>query len=186
MKTLFIRIEEDSENGSQFLVNVQPGVLYETMRDFIVYSTHIMPEETVNAISSKLDTDEISLDLINTICWSTGAVGSVLEATLEQELVSPIIESLIDLLDKTDDEVKYVIISGLVFISGSLKNFFELEDNISILSNIVELAFSVFPKLTAEQQIMIATYFKKTSRLSSAMLNNTPSGKSVSILEYLV
>ena len=181
-----IRVEEDSENGSQFLVNVQPGVLYETMRDFIVYSTHIMPEETVNAISSKLDSDEISLDLINTICWSTGAVGSVLEATLEQELVSPIIESLIDLLDKTDDEVKYVIISGLVFISGSLKNFFELEDNISILSNIVELAFSVFPKLTAEQQIMIATYFKKTSRLSSAMLNNTPSGKSVSILEYLV
>ena len=180
-----LRVEEDSQNGSQFLINVTPGVLYETMRDFLVYSMIIMPSETAEAVGSKLSESEATTEHVNAICWSTGAIGGVLKAEEEQDLMTPILEALFSLLDSCDDDVKYSIISGLVFISGSLKNFFELDDNVTILANIVGLAFSVFSELDEEQQIMIATYFKKTSKLSAVMLNSTPSGKENTILQSL-
>ena len=179
-----LKVEEEAQNDGQYLINVTPSVLYEAMRDFLVYSMIIIPENTTEAITLQFE-EELSADQINSICWSTGAIGGVLDASEEQPIISPIIESLFNHLEHAEDDVKYSIIAGLVFISGTLKNFFELEDNISILSNIVELAFSVFPELDEEQQIIIATYFKKTSRLSAAMLNNTPSGKSCTILQGL-
>ena len=181
-----LQVEESSKSGSKFLVNVQPGVLYETMRDFIVYSTHLMPEETVQAISEKFEAEEVTVDLINSICWSTGAIGGVLEPRSEQELITPVISSIIELIGSSEGELKYAAIAGMIFIAGSLKKYFELDDNIEVLDNTTDLTFSVLPEIEEEQQIMIATYFKKTAKLSAELMNATIEGKDGTILQRIV
>lgn len=179
-----LQVEEDGAIGSQFAI--QPGTLYDSMHEFLVYSTHLNPQSTAESIQHLLETETVTIDLVNRICWCMGAIGGVLDAADEQTLLGPILTSILDLLDTVEEEeIRTSIVAGVSFASSSLKNFFELEDNMNILEVICNHVLSTLPTVEPSMQIVLSSNFNKICRSSMQLLCNSPSGKDISIVESL-
>lgn len=100
---------------------------YNTMRECLVLLTNINSDDTTQAILDKLEElhEEWSIDTLNCVCWSAGAITGALQPSDEKKFVIAILKVLLELsaneAASTDD--KAMIASGLMFVCSSYPRF---------------------------------------------------------------
>ena len=83
MKVLIVENEE-GEIVREFMKESDTIVLYKSMRELLVYLTHLDVADTENILTEKLqkqvDGSEWSWQNLNTLCWAIGSISGAMSA----------------------------------------------------------------------------------------------------------
>lgn len=102
--------------------------LYKSLRDVLVYLTHLDVHDTRNIMLSKLDrqTDgsEWSWHNINTLCWAIGSISGAMDFQLEKYFLSTVLSELLKLTEKKrGKDNKAVVASNIMYIIGQYPRY---------------------------------------------------------------
>ena len=96
-----VMIVED-ENGQivrEVLKDSDSVVLYKSMREALIYLTHLNPEDTQETMLEKLqkqvDGSEWSWRNLNTVCWAIGSISGALSEQAEKNFLVKVIKDLL-------------------------------------------------------------------------------------------
>ena len=96
-----VMIVED-ENGQivrELLKDSDSVVLYKSMREALIYLTHLNPEDTQETMLEKLqkqvDGSEWSWRNLNTVCWAIGSISGALSEQAEKNFLVKVIKDLL-------------------------------------------------------------------------------------------
>lgn len=141
LKVLIVENEE-GEIVREFMKEIDTIVLYKSMRELLVYLTHLDVVDTETILTEKLakqvDGSEWSWNNLNTLCWAIGSISgamseyrfwavcvpySVDEETEKRFLVT-VIKDLLGLCEiKRGKDNKAVVASDIMYIVGQYPRF---------------------------------------------------------------
>ena len=77
-------VESDGEIQREFIKDTDTIALYKSMRECLIYLTHLDPVDTENIMSAKLnkqiDGSEWSWSNLNKLCWGIGSISGAMGA----------------------------------------------------------------------------------------------------------
>ena len=104
--------------------------LYKSMRECLVYLTHLDPNETQDQIAQKLslqDGPEWSWHNLNTLCWAVGSISGAMSEEQEKNFLVTVIRELLRLVElKKGKDNKAVIASNIMYVVGQYPRFLRL------------------------------------------------------------
>jgi exportin-1 len=126
-----VLIEED-ENGEIVRATMKDTVaitLYKSMRECLIYLTHLDPEDAQLSMLRKLDAQvdtgpasEWSWNNLNTLCWAIGSISGALTETAEKTFLVKVIKDLLNLCEqKKGKDHKAVIASNIMYVVGQVR-----------------------------------------------------------------
>lgn len=101
---------------------------YKTMRDAIVYLTHLNYEDSEQIMLKKLDRQlaggEFSWNGLNTLCWAIGSISGAMGEPDEKRFLVSVIKDLLKLCeDQRGKDNKAVVASNIMYIVGQYPRF---------------------------------------------------------------
>jgi len=101
---------------------------YKTMRDTLVFLTHLNPEDTETIMLSKLaeqvDGSNWSWANLNTLCWAIGSISGAMSEEEEKRFLVTVIKDLLGLCEqKRGKDNKAVIASNIMYVVGQYPRF---------------------------------------------------------------
>jgi len=161
-----VLIVED-ENG-EIVRETQPDTdaitLYKTMRECLIYLTHLDPIDTQEIMLAKLakqvDGTEYSWNNLNTLCWAIGATSGALSETAEKNFLVKVIKALLGLCEKKrGKDHKAVIASNIMYVVGQYPRF--LRQHWKFLKTVVNKLFEfMHEKHPGVQDMSVDTFLK--------------------------
>merc|ERR1712227_360059 len=102
--------------------------LYKTMRETLVYLTHLDHKNTENIMTTKLakqvDGTERSWKNLNTLCWAIGSISGAMSEDIEKRFLVLVIKDLLGLCEqKRGKDNKAIIASNIMYIVGQYPRF---------------------------------------------------------------
>ncbi|KAJ3042300.1 Karyopherin transporter [Rhizophlyctis rosea] len=103
-------------------------VLYKSMREVLVYLTHLDTDDTERIMSEKLarqmDDSEWSWDNLNKLCWAIGSISGAMNEEMEKKFLVTVIKDLLCLCElKRGKDNKAVVASNIMYIVGQYPRF---------------------------------------------------------------
>jgi len=103
-------------------------VLYKSMRELLVYLTHLDVQDMENILTDKLqrqvDGSEWSWQNLNTLCWAIGSISGVMSEETEKRFLVTVIRELLGLTEaKRGKDNKAVVASNIMYIVGQYPRF---------------------------------------------------------------
>lgn len=101
---------------------------YKTMRDTLVYLTHLNCEDTESIMLSKL-TEQVdgsgwSCSSLNTLCWAIGSISGAMSEDEEKRFLVTVIKDLLGLTEaKRGKDNKAVVASNIMYVVGQYLDF---------------------------------------------------------------
>lgn len=101
---------------------------YKTMRETLVFLTHLNYEDTESIMLSKL-TDQVdgtnwSWNNLNTLCWAIGSISGAMSEEEEKRFLVTVIKDLLGLCEqKRGKDNKAVIASNIMYVVGQYPRF---------------------------------------------------------------
>mmetsp|Transcript_16595 Transcript_16595/g.40875 ORF Transcript_16595/g.40875 Transcript_16595/m.40875 type:complete len:1055 (-) Transcript_16595:408-3572(-) len=128
-----VLIMED-ENGQivkETMKDTDAITLYKTMRDGLVYLTHLDPQDTQNIMLMKLHRQvngkEWTWNNLNTLCWAIGSITGALQETQEKTFLVRVIKDLLQMCEnKKGKDHKAVIASNIMYVVGQYPRFLRM------------------------------------------------------------
>ena len=101
---------------------------YKTMREAIVYLTHLNYEDSETIMLEKLDLQvaggEFSWNRLNTLCWAIGSISGAMSEAEEKRFLVSVIKDLLKLCeDQRGKDNKAVVASNIMYIVGQYPRF---------------------------------------------------------------
>lgn len=101
---------------------------YKTMREAIVYLTHLNYEDSETIMLEKLDLQvaggEFSWNRLNTLCWAIGSISGAMGENEEKRFLVSVIKDLLKLCeDQRGKDNKAVVASNIMYIVGQYPRF---------------------------------------------------------------
>ena len=102
--------------------------LYKSMRECLIYLTHISPEDTRETMLEKLTKQvngvEWSWHNLNTVCWAIGSVSGAMQESEEKIFLVKVIKDLLQFTEvKRGKDNKAVIASNIMYVVGQYPRF---------------------------------------------------------------
>ena len=102
--------------------------LYKTMRETIVYLTHLDNEDTetimLNKLMRQVDGTEWSWNNLNRLCWAIGSISMTMSEEDEKRFLVTVIKDLLGLCEKKrGKDNKAVIASNIMYVVGQYPRF---------------------------------------------------------------
>ena len=102
--------------------------LYKSLRDVLVYLTHLDVADTRDIMLEKLDRQvddsEWSWHNMNVLCWAIGSISGAMDFTLEKYFLSTVLTDLLSFTDrKRGKDNKAVIASNIMYIIGQYPRY---------------------------------------------------------------
>jgi exportin-1 len=125
---VLIYTDEFGELKSEQLNDVEALTLYTTMRETLIFLTHIDHRDMINIIQrlmqKQVDGSEWGWEKLNVLCWSFGAISGALTVDLEKNTFVAFLRDLLHLCDHTRGrENRAVIASGIMYVVGQYPRF---------------------------------------------------------------
>lgn len=137
---------------------------YKTMRDTLVYLTHLNCEDTESIMLAKLteqvDGSAWSWDNLNTLCWAIGSISGAMSEDEEKRFLVTVIKDLLGLTEaKRGKDNKAVCASNIMYIVGQYPRF--LKAHWKFLKTVVNKLFEFMHELHPGVQDMACDTFLK-------------------------
>ncbi|KAG7191760.1 Karyopherin transporter [Scheffersomyces spartinae] len=159
---------DEGEIVREFIKDSDTISLYKSMRECLVYLTHLNVVDTERILSDKLakqiDGSEWSWHNINTLCWAIGSISGTMNEDMEKRFLIAVIRDLLSLTEmKRGKDNKAVVASNIMYIVGQYPRF--LKAHWKFLKTVVNKLFE-FMHETHEgvQDMACDTFIKITTK----------------------
>lgn len=140
---------------------------YKTMRDTLVYLTHLHSEDTEQIMLQKL-TEQVdgtawSWNNLNTLCWAIGSISGAMSEEEEKRFLVTVIKDLLGLCEqKRGKDNKAVVASNIMYVVGQYPRF--LKAHWKFLKTVVNKLFEFMHESHPGVQDMACDTFLKISQ----------------------
>ncbi|KAJ3130568.1 Karyopherin transporter [Physocladia obscura] len=139
-------------------------VLYKSMREVLVYLTHLDVDDTETIMTDKLgkqmDGSEWSWDNLNKLAWAIGSISGAMNEETEKRFLVNFIKYLLSLCEmKRGKDNKAVVASNIMYIVGQYPRF--LKAHWKFLKTVVKKLFEFMHELHEGVQDMACDTFMK-------------------------
>jgi exportin-1 len=137
---------------------------YKTMRDTLVYLTHLNCEDTETIMLAKL-TEQVdgtawSWNNLNTLCWAIGSISGAMAEDEEKRFLVTVIKDLLGLCEqKRGKDNKAVVASNIMYVVGQYPRF--LKAHWKFLKTVVNKLFEFMHEVHPGVQDMACDTFLK-------------------------
>lgn len=159
---------DEGEIVREFVKESDTIQLYKSMREVLVYLTHLDVVDTQLIMNEKLarqiDESEWSWHNINTLCWAIGSISGTMNEEMEKRFLVSVIKDLLSLTElKRGKDNKAVVASNIMYIVGQYPRF--LKAHWKFLKTVVNKLFE-FMHETHEgvQDMACDTFIKITNK----------------------
>lgn len=123
-----IDIDEEGELVSDQITNTIYQTLHETMRDSLIYLTHLDPMATEKIMLDYLQAQTIESNwnpnLLNSLSWSIGCITGAMDEMHEKKFVVMVIKYLLNLCEmKKGKTNKAIVASNIMYVVGQYPRF---------------------------------------------------------------
>ncbi|KAK3806936.1 MAG: CRM1 C terminal-domain-containing protein [Linnemannia elongata] len=141
--------------------------LYKSMREVLVYLTHLDCQNTEQIMSDKLtkqvDGSEWSWGNLNQLCWAIGSISGAMNEDAEKRFLVTVIKELLGLCEmKRGKDNKAVVASNIMYIVGQYPRF--LKAHWKFLKTVVNKLFEFMHETHDGVQDMACDTFIKISQ----------------------
>eukprot|EP00298_Acanthocystis_sp_HF-20_P013751 c20491_g1_i2.p1 GENE.c20491_g1_i2~~c20491_g1_i2.p1 ORF type:complete len:1085 (+),score=397.60 c20491_g1_i2:187-3441(+) len=155
---------EDGQIVREIIKDSDVIVVYQNMREVLVYLTHLNTSDTESIMLDKLcrqmDSSEWSWNNLNTLCWAIGSISGAFEEEAEKKFLVSVIRDLLSLCDiKPGKDNKAVIASNIMYVVGQYPRF--LKAHWKFLKTVVNKLFEFMHELHPGVQDMACDTFLK-------------------------
>lgn len=158
---------DEGEIVREFLKESDTIVLYKSMREVLVYLTHLDVSDTETIMTEKLskqvDGSEWSWSNLNTLCWAIGSISGSMNEEIEKRFLVTVIKDLLGLCEiKRGKDNKAVVASNIMYIVGQYPRF--LKAHWKFLKTVVNKNFEFMHETHEGVQDMACDTFIKISQ----------------------
>jgi len=141
--------------------------LYKSMRETLVFLTHLDPEDTqaimLEKLQAQVDGSEWSWQNLNTLCWAIGAISGAQSEESEKRFLVTVIKELLGLCEcKKGKDNKAVVASDIMYVVGQYPRF--LRAHWKFLKTVVNKLFEFMHENHPGVQDMACDTFLKISQ----------------------
>lgn len=180
---------DEGEIVREFVKESDTIQLYKSMREVLVYLTHLDVVDTELIMKDKLarqiDESEWSWHNINTLCWAIGSISGTMNEEMEKRFLVSVIKDLLSLTElKRGKDNKAVVASNIMYIVGQYPRF--LKAHWKFLKTVVNKLFE-FMHETHEgvQDMACDTFIKITNKCKRHFVVTQPSEREPFINEVI-
>ncbi|CAD5224178.1 unnamed protein product [Bursaphelenchus okinawaensis] len=125
---VIVVVNENNEAVRELVKDTDSIVLYKTMRETLVFLTHLDYRDTENKMIEKLhqqvNGNEFSWKNLNTLCWAIGSISGAMREEDERRFLVTVIRDLLGLCEqKRGKNNKAVIASNIMYVVGQYPRF---------------------------------------------------------------
>lgn len=158
---------DEGEVVREFLKESDTIVLYKSMRELLVYLTHLDVLDTENILTEKLakqvDGSEWSWNNLNTLCWAIGSISGAMNEETEKRFLVTVIKELLGLVEmKRGKDNKAIVASNIMYIVGQYPRF--LKAHWKFLKTVVNKLFEFMHETHEGVQDMACDTFIKIAQ----------------------
>lgn len=158
---------EEGEIVREFMKESDALVIYKTMREILVYLTHLDMLDTENIMTEKLarqvDGSEWGWNQLNTLCWAIGSISGAMSEETETRFLVTVIKDLLGLCEKKrGKDNKAVVASNIMYIVGQYPRF--LKTHWKFLKTVVNKNFEFMHETHEGVQDMACDTFLKIAQ----------------------
>ncbi|VDC00641.1 unnamed protein product [Peniophora sp. CBMAI 1063] len=158
---------DEGEIVREFMKESDTIVLYKSMRELLVYLTHLDVMDTETILSEKLakqvDGSEWSWNNLNTLCWAIGSISGAMNEDNEKRFLVIVIKDLLGLCEiKRGKDNKAVVASDIMYIVGQYPRF--LKAHWKFLKTVVNKLFEFMHETHEGVQDMACDTFIKIAQ----------------------
>lgn len=140
---------------------------YKTMRDAIVYLTHLNYEDTEDIMLKRLESEvehgKFPWNGLNTLCWAIGSISGAMAESDEKRFLVSVIKDLLKLCEEQrGKDNKAVVASNIMYIVGQYPRF--LRAHWKFLKTVVNKLFEFMHELHPGVQDMACDTFLKIAQ----------------------
>jgi len=162
--------------------------LYKTMRETLVYLTHLNVDDTENIMLERLalqvDGSEWSWHNLNTLCWAIGSISGAMGEEDEKRFLVTVIKDLLGLCEmKRGKDNKAVIASNIMYVVGQYPRF--LRAHWKFLKTVVNKLFEFMHEMHPGVQDMACDTFVKIAQKCRRKFSILQVGESMPFVEEL-
>jgi exportin-1 len=137
---------------------------YKTMRDSLVYLTHLNCEDTesimLTKLSEQVEGSNWSWNNLNTLCWAIGSISGAMSEDEEKRFLVTVIKDLLGLCEqKRGKDNKAVVASNIMYVVGQYPRF--LKAHWKFLKTVVNKLFEFMHESHPGVQDMACDTFLK-------------------------
>ncbi|KAL0480336.1 exportin [Acrasis kona] len=160
----------EDENGQivkEFMKDVDSIQLYKSMRETLIYLTHLDYQDTEKIMLDKLEQQvngrEWSWNNLNTLCWAIGSISGAMDEKDEKRFLVTVIKDLLNLCEiKKGKDNKAVVASNIMYVVGQYPRF--LQAHWKFLKTVVNKLFEFMHETHPGVQEMACETFLKISK----------------------
>ncbi|KAH6663638.1 exportin-1 [Verticillium dahliae] len=158
---------DEGEIVREFVKESDTVQLYKTIRECLVYLTHLDVTDTENIMTEKLarqvDGTEWSWHNCNVLCWAIGSISLAMNEETEKRFLVTVIKDLLGLTEmKRGKDNKAVVASNIMYIVGQYPRF--LKAHWKFLKTVVNKLFEFMHESHEGVQDMACDTFIKIAR----------------------
>lgn len=159
--------DENGEIVRETTKDTDAIALYKTMRETLVFLTHLDTANTENIMLSKLtlqiDNSEWSWNNLNTLCWAIGSISGAMGEEEERKFLVTVIKELLQLCEiKRGKDNKAVVASNIMYVVGQYPRF--LRAHWKFLKTVVNKLFEFMHETHPGVQDMACDTFLKIAQ----------------------
>jgi len=182
----------ENENGEvvrEQLKDTDSINLYKTMRETLVYLTHLDHQDTEAIMTSKLsrqvDQSEWSRKNLNTLCWAIGSISGAMTEDAEKKFLVQVIKDLLGLCEqKRGKDNKAIIASNIMYVVGQYPRF--LRAHWKFLKTVVNKLFEFMHETHDGVQDMACDTFIKISQKCKRYFVHIQMGEVMPFIEEIL
>ncbi|KAF5108167.1 hypothetical protein DV495_001561 [Geotrichum candidum] len=155
---------DEGEIVREFVKESDTITLYKSIREVLVYLTHLDVVDTERIMTEKLarqsDGSEWSWNNLNTLCWAMGSISGAMNEEMEKHFLVLVIKELLSLTEKKKGkDNKAVVASNIMYIVGQYPRF--LKAHWKFLKTVVNKLFEFMHETHEGVQDMACDTFIK-------------------------
>ncbi|KAG2381491.1 hypothetical protein C9374_006480 [Naegleria lovaniensis] len=182
----------EDENGQivkEYMKDVDAIQLYKSMREALIYLTHLDYIDTEKIMLEKLRAQlngyEWSWHNLNTLCWAIGSISGAMEEKDEKRFVVTVIKDLLNMCEmKKGKENKAVVASNIMYVVGQYPRF--LIAHWKFLQTVVNKLFEFMHEKFPGVQEMACETFVKLAQKCKRKFVQRHQGEDIMFLERIL
>ncbi|CAO3686094.1 unnamed protein product [Rhizopus stolonifer] len=180
---------DEGEIVREFVKESDTIVLYKSMKQVLVYLTHLSVEDTETIMTEKLnrqiDNTEWSWNNLNKLCWAIGSISGAMDVETEKKFLVTVIKELLGLCEmKRGKDNKAVVASNIMYCVGQYPRF--LKSHWKFLKTVVNKLFEFMHESHEGVQDMACDTFIKISQHCKKHFVTVQAGEMMSFVDEIL
>ncbi|KAJ3215232.1 Karyopherin transporter [Clydaea vesicula] len=158
---------DEGEIVREFIKESDTIVVYKSMKEILVYLTHLDTEDTerimIDKLTLQMDEKEFTWERLNTLCWAIGSISGAMNEEVEKRFLVSVIKDLLGLCEvRRGKDNKAVVASNIMYVVGQYPRF--LKAHWKFLKTVVNKLFEFMHESHEGVQDMACDTFIKIAQ----------------------